>query len=138
MGRTDPTFRTLLEAIESRWADYRRALRRRDRPAFDRLFEHAHAHADAAGYLNADDPMDPVLVSMLVEHERRLAELEDRLEAADADADRCGVSARARGAGTESGHGHGHGRGDADADGDGHARTRDRGRGHRDDRPAGE
>lgn len=84
MGRTNPTFRNLLEAIETRWADYRRALRRRDQPAFDRLFEHAHAHADAAGYLNGPDPMIPVLVSMLLEHEKRLAELDERVAAVEA------------------------------------------------------
>lgn len=84
MGRTNPTFRNLLEAIEARWADYRRALRRRDQPAFDRLFEHARAHADAASHLNAEDPMRPAVVSMLVEHERRLAALERRVEAAEA------------------------------------------------------
>lgn len=81
MGRTNPTFRNVLEAIRSRWGGYRRALRGRDQPHFDRLFEHADAHADAAGYLNADDPMDPILVSMLLEHQRRLAALDERVEA---------------------------------------------------------
>lgn len=84
MGRTNPTFRNVLEAVVTRWGDYRRALRRRDRPHFDRLFEHAAAHADAAGYLNPDDPMAPILVSMLLEHERRLADLEARVEALEA------------------------------------------------------
>lgn len=82
MGRTNPTFRNLLEATEERWESYRRALRRRDQPHFDRLFEHAHAHADAAGYLNTDDPMYPILVSMLLEHQRRISELEAALDEA--------------------------------------------------------
>jgi hypothetical protein len=30
MGRTNPTYRDALWAIEERWADFRRALRRRD------------------------------------------------------------------------------------------------------------
>lgn len=87
MGRTNPTFRNVLEAVKSRWGDYRRALRRRDQARFDRLFEYADAHADAAGYLNGDDPMEPILVSMLLEqekrlaaHETRIADLEARLE----------------------------------------------------------
>lgn len=84
MGRTNPTFRNVLTAVRSRWGDYRRALRGRDQPHFDRLFEHADAHADAAGYLNADDPMDPILVSMLLEQEKRLAALDARLEALEA------------------------------------------------------
>lgn len=69
----------LLEATEDRWQDYRRALRHQDQQRFDALFEHAHAHADAAGYLNADNPMDPILLSMLLEQEKRLTELEAQL-----------------------------------------------------------
>ena len=79
MGRTNPTFRNVLEAVKSRWGDYRRALRRRDQAPFDRLFEYADAHADAAGYLDNDDPMEPILVSMLLGQEKRLAELEARI-----------------------------------------------------------
>jgi hypothetical protein len=80
LGRTNPTFRNVLEAVQSRWSDYRRALRRHDQPHFDRLFEYADAHADAAGYLNADDPMQPILFSMLLEQQKRLAEQRERLE----------------------------------------------------------
>lgn len=85
MGRTNPTFRNLLEAVKTRWRDYRRALRRRDQPHYDRLFEYADAHADAAGYLNADDPMDPILLSMLLEQQKRIADLEGRLEDLEAE-----------------------------------------------------
>lgn len=80
MGRTNPTHRDALRATESRWADYRRALRRRDREQFDALFEHARAHADAGGYRNHPEPMVSVLVAALVEHERRLDRLEDATE----------------------------------------------------------
>lgn len=77
MGRTNATFRHLLQGIRERWRGYRRALRARDQPHYDRLFEHADAHADASGYRNPEDPMDAVLLSMLLEHEKRLAELEE-------------------------------------------------------------
>lgn len=80
MGRTNPTFRNILEAVKTRWSDYRRALRRQDKPHYDQLFEYADAHADAAGYLNADDPMNAVLVSMLLEQEKQIAALTDRIE----------------------------------------------------------
>lgn len=70
----------LLEGEKSRWNDYRRALRRRDKPAFDELFEYADAHADASGYLNADDPMMPILLSMLLEQQKQLNELDARIE----------------------------------------------------------
>lgn len=84
MGRTNPTYRDLVRGTEDRWASYRRALRRTDRDHFDRLFEHARAHADAGGYLNHQFVEVSVLVSVALEHEKRLAELEDRLESLEA------------------------------------------------------
>lgn len=74
----------LLQAVKRRWADYRRALRRQDQPHFDRLFEYADRHADAAGYLNTDDEMDPILFSMLLEQQKRLAQLEADLATLEA------------------------------------------------------
>ena len=89
MGRTNPTYRGALRAIEGRWADFRRALRRRDQPQFDQLFEYARKHADASGLLNHQNPLLPVLVSIDLEqearldgHEERLAELEAAVDAA--------------------------------------------------------
>lgn len=66
----------LLQAYEDRWQAYRRALRRQDQPHFDALFEHAGEHADAAGFLNPEDPMFPILFSMLLEQEKRISHLE--------------------------------------------------------------
>ncbi len=71
--------------MKARWHDYRRTLRQRDQPHFDRLFEHADTHADAAGYLNPDDPMNPILVSMLLEHQKRITDLEEQLDTHDLD-----------------------------------------------------
>ncbi|WP_327051997.1 hypothetical protein [Halomicrococcus gelatinilyticus] len=80
MGRTDPTYRDVLSAMESRWSDYRRALRRGDRAAFDRLFEHARAHADAAGVQNHQRVEVTVLVSVALEQQKRLDDLEERVD----------------------------------------------------------
>jgi hypothetical protein len=86
MGRTNPTYRDALRAIEERWAKFRRALRRRDQPRFDRLFEYAREHADASGLLNHQNPLAPALLSIdleqearLDDHENRLAELEQQI-----------------------------------------------------------
>jgi len=86
MGRTNPTYRDALRAIEERWAEFRRALRRRDQPRFDQLFEYARKHADASGLLNHQNPLLSALLSIdleqearLDDHEERLAELEQRL-----------------------------------------------------------
>lgn len=84
MGRTNPTYRDTIEALERRWDDFKRALRRRDQPRFQRLFKYARTHADAGGYLNHDTPLFPILISIDLEQERRLDELEDRIAALEA------------------------------------------------------
>ena len=80
MGRTNPTYRDALRAIEERWTEFRRALRRRDQPRFDRLFEYAREHADASGLLNHQNPLLPALFSIDLEQEARLDDHEERLE----------------------------------------------------------
>ena len=85
MGRTNPTFRAVVDGTEQRWQAYRRALRHRDVEAFDRLFAHARAHADAGSVLNHDEPLFPILVSVDLEQERRLTKLEQRVAALEDD-----------------------------------------------------
>lgn len=80
MGRTNPTYRDALRAIQERWTDFRRALRRRDQPRFDRLFTYAREHADASGLLNHQNPLLPALLSIDLEQEARLDAHEDRLD----------------------------------------------------------
>ena len=80
MGRTNPTYRDTLRAIEESWGPYRRTLRRRNQPRFDQLFVYARNHADAAGMLNHEDRFTPLLVSIAIEQERRIDELEARID----------------------------------------------------------
>ena len=90
MGRTNPTYRDALRAIEERWADFRRALRRRDQPRLDQLFEYAREHADASGLLNYQNPLLPALVSIDLEQEARLDDHEERLAELEAAVDAAG------------------------------------------------
>lgn len=87
MGRTNPTYRDTIEALERRWDDFKRALRHRDQPRFEQLFEYARTHADAGGYLNHDTPLFPILISIDLEQETRLDELEDRIATLEAERD---------------------------------------------------
>jgi len=90
MGRTNSTYRDALRAIEERWVDFRRALRRRDQPRFDQLFEYAREHADASGLLNHQNPLLPALVSIDLEQEARLDDQEERLAELEAAVDAAG------------------------------------------------
>lgn len=76
MGRTNPTYRDLIQRYESSLSPYRRGLRLEDQAHFDRLFDQARQHADAATYQQDSDTATMVLLSMLLAHERRLAALE--------------------------------------------------------------
>jgi len=67
MGRTVPTFRMLLDSIIMELGDFRRALRRRDRQVFDRIMDMAREHASASTVAAAVDPMDTIVLSILIE-----------------------------------------------------------------------
>ncbi len=80
MGRTLPTYRMLLEEEIMRWKDYRRALRKKDQEAFDKLIKHARAHSFASGYQIVTNPFETMTLSMLLELSKEIAELRRELE----------------------------------------------------------
>lgn len=87
MGRTNPTYRDALRAIEERWTDFRRALRRRDQSRFDQLFTYAHEHADASALLNHQNPVLPAFLSIDLEQEARLDAHEECIKELEATVD---------------------------------------------------
>lgn len=87
MGRTNPTFRDLLERYRTDYGDFRRGLRAAHKPAFDALFDDAEAYADAAGYMNAREPMHPILLAMLLAQKRQVRALEARVDALEGEGD---------------------------------------------------
>jgi hypothetical protein len=80
MGRTNPTLRDRLDRLERDWQPFRRALRRRDQGDFDRLFERARGHADAAGQQNPPDAWRAFVLAALLAQERELRELREEHE----------------------------------------------------------
>ncbi|MFB6309596.1 MAG: hypothetical protein ABEH64_00300 [Salinirussus sp.] len=81
MGRTNPTFRDVLERTREEYRPFRRGLRATQQSTFDALFDDAATHADAAGYMNAREPMHPIFLAMLLAQKRELHALEERVEA---------------------------------------------------------
>lgn len=77
MGRTLPTFRALLDRLEVEWSDYRRALTEDEKRRWDSLWQQARRHASASTNAAPLNPMEAVLLSVLLEHEKRLSRLED-------------------------------------------------------------
>jgi len=61
------------------WKKFRRGLRKEDQQFLDRLFEKARLHVQAGVYASRPWPLETILISILLEHEKTLAELRSRL-----------------------------------------------------------
>ena len=79
MGRTVLPYSQVWEAERQRWQKFRRALRREDQAHLDRLFESARLHLQAGVYASNPWPLESMLLSMLLEHQKALGALEERL-----------------------------------------------------------
>ena len=79
MGRTVPTYRNVLENVVNEWQGFRKALRKEDKEAFDRLMEKARMHASAASYGARVDPVESVFMSILLEQEKEIGELRKKI-----------------------------------------------------------
>jgi hypothetical protein len=66
--------------MAQQWNDFRRALRKDDREAFDSLMNCARMHASASTYAISLDPVESALLSMLLEHEKELLGLKKKLD----------------------------------------------------------
>ncbi len=77
MGRTVPTFRNVVESFGWEWNDFKRALRNIDKEAFDELINHARKHAAAGSNMTSPNPFEPVVMSILVEHEKTIRKLRE-------------------------------------------------------------
>ena len=75
MGRTVPTFRMVLESEIDEWLSFRRALRRHDKIAFDTMMIEARRHASACSNAVRLNPTEALLMAIVLEHEKELAEL---------------------------------------------------------------
>ncbi len=79
MGRTVLPFSQLLEQEIQEWRKFRRGLRKEDQQVLDRLFEKTRLHVQAGVYASRPWPFETILISMLIEHEKALVELRERL-----------------------------------------------------------
>jgi len=80
MGRTVLPYSLVLEREYEDWKKFRRALRREDQEVLDRLFDQARLHAQAGVYASRPWPLETILVSILIEQEKALTDLGNRLK----------------------------------------------------------
>ena len=79
MGRTVLPFSQVLEREYEECKKFRRALRKEDQEAFDRLFDRAKLHVQAAAYTSHPWPLESILLSICLEHEKLLMEILKKL-----------------------------------------------------------
>ena len=75
MGRTVPTYRRTLESIIREWGEFRRALDGEDREVFDRVMNRARRHSSASSYAALCDPLEAIIISILLEQEKEIEAL---------------------------------------------------------------
>ncbi len=80
MGRTVMPFSFVLEKERSDWKGFRKSLSKEDQEAFDRLFDRAKFHTYAAVYKAHSWPMETILLSVILEHEKMLGEILGKLK----------------------------------------------------------
>lgn len=83
MGRTVPTYRMVLEQVIKRWDNFRRALRRGDREAFDRMMNKARMHSSATIFNVHMDPTESMFMSIILEQEKEIDRLKGKAEEVD-------------------------------------------------------
>ena len=80
MGRTVPTWRNRVEAELNSLNSFKRALNASDRQALDELMNGARNRRAAGGMLPSIDAWKPMLISMLLECQSKISQLEKRIE----------------------------------------------------------
>jgi hypothetical protein len=80
MGRTVLPYSQVWEEERERWRKFRRALRKEDQAHLDRLFESARLHLQAGVYAANPWPLESMLMAMLLEHEKAISTVAERLE----------------------------------------------------------
>lgn len=83
MGRTVPTFRRVIESFGVEWKDFKKTLRTIDQHAFEALLNHARKHAAAGHNLPNPNPFEPIILSILLEHEKTLSKLRETMKEKD-------------------------------------------------------
>ena len=76
MGRTVPTWRNRVESELNALNAFRRALNSSDRKALDELMNGVRNRRAAGGMLPSIDVWKPMLISMILESYKKIAELE--------------------------------------------------------------
>lgn len=80
MGRTVATITQYLNETEAMLSSFRRTLRRSDQYIFDGIFASARRHISAISQSDSLLPFEAILLAMLIEQAKEIANLREELE----------------------------------------------------------
>lgn len=72
-----PSFRIVIESFGVEWSEFKRALRDIDKESFECLMNYARRHAEAGTNMPNPNPFEPIIMSILIEHENELRKLRE-------------------------------------------------------------
>jgi len=81
MGKTVESYRLALDAEIQSWNGFVKALRTDDRDAFEQMTDACRNHASAGSNATRPEVFEPMVMSMLLEQQKRLMRLEKELVA---------------------------------------------------------
>jgi hypothetical protein len=80
MGRTIPSFRIASVEEQKEWKEFRQALDKSDRKAFDNMFSIAQLYNSACFYAAKPIRIQPNFMSIIFHHYKQLMEIKQELE----------------------------------------------------------
>lgn len=79
MGKTVESYRLALDTEIQTWNGFAKALRTDDREAFDRMTDACRNHASAGSNATRPEVFEPMVMSILLEQQKKLIRLEKEL-----------------------------------------------------------
>ena len=80
MGRTVPSYRQALEAEIEKWKRFRKALRKNDAEAFDRITNACRMFASAGSMATRPILLEAMFMSILLHQEKAITEIKRKLD----------------------------------------------------------
>jgi hypothetical protein len=80
MGRTIPSYRIATEIERNKWKIFRQQLNKKDKKAFDEMFDYSKFYNSASSNACRPELIHPILMSMLFEHYKQLEKLQKSVE----------------------------------------------------------
>jgi len=81
MGKTVESYRIALDTEIQSWSGFAKALRTDDREAFEQMTDACRNHASAGSNATRPEVFEPMVMSILMEQQKKLMRLEKELDA---------------------------------------------------------